>query len=394
MNYRQMPRTGDNLSILGYGCMRFPRKAGGIDEARARAQILSAFEQGVNYFDTAYLYPGNEKALGNILSQTGIRDKVNIATKLPHIFVNTPEDIPALFQKQLGRLQTEYVDYYLVHNICTFADWARMKDMGIIEFVEAQKKRGSIRNFGFSFHGNYLTFKELVDDYPWDFCQIQFNYLDEHFQAGINGLEYAAEKGLGVIVMEPLRGGLLGAKIPPAARKVVERDSPEQSPAELGLRWVFSHPKATMALSGMNEEAHIAENIRIASEPGSYILTEQEQRTINEVKQFFRSRMKVLCTSCSYCMPCPYGVDIPTCFSYLNTKSLRGGLRPYYMYLQATEGIVNGNPTRASLCKDCKACIAKCPQHIDIPARLKDTVRELEKPWIRLPLRLVLKLMR
>lgn len=394
MNYREMQKTGDNLSILGYGCMRFPRKNGSIDEARTRTQLLSAIECGVNYIDTAYLYPGSEKVVGSIIAQAGLRDKVNLATKLPHILVKRPEDIPALFKKQLGRLQTDYIDYYLIHNIGTFSDWQRMKEMGVLEFLETERKNGRIRNFGFSFHGNLLTFKRLIDDYPWDFCQIQYNYLDENFQAGTKGLEYAAEKGLGVIIMEPLRGGLLGAKIPAPAKKVIERNIPDESPAELALRWIFSHPQVKVVLSGMNEEAHIEENIRIASSPDGYTLTQDESAAIDEVTKIFQSRMKVPCTACAYCMPCPHGVDIPTCFSYYNNHSLQGGLFPFSMYIQGTDGLINGKPSKASLCKSCGVCVKKCPQQIDIPMQLKEVAKTMEKPWIRYPIRAVLKIMR
>ena len=394
MNYRNMKKTGDTLSLLGYGCMRFPRKNRGIDETRTRTQILSAFEQGVNYFDTAYLYSGSEKILGSILAEEGIRDKVMLATKLPHILVKRTEDIASLFQKQLDRLQTDYLDYYLIHNVGSFADWQRLKELGIKKFVETERHRGRIRHFGFSFHGNLIAFKQLIDDYPWDFCQIQYNYLDENFQAGKKGLEYTAKKGLGIIIMEPLRGGTLGAKIPEPAKKVLQKHIPDRSPAEWALRWVFSHPQVQVVLSGMNEESHITENIRIASNPDGYTLTEQEYSAIDEVREIFKTRFKVPCTACTYCTPCPHGVDIPTCFAHYNNKSIQGGFMPHYMYIQATEGVTNGKLSKASLCKNCGACRKHCPQQIDIPRHLKEVAQTMEKPWLRYPIRIALSVMK
>lgn len=391
MNYRTMASTGDKLSVLGYGCMRFPRKGAGIDEERTRQQLLSAIERGVNYFDTAYLYPGSEKVLGKILAG-GLREKVNVATKLPHMMVRTGKDIETIFAKQLAALQTEYIDYYLVHNVASFADWQRMKELGIIEFIQKMKKQQRIRHFGFSFHGNLQTFQQMVDDYPWDFCQIQYNYLDEDFQAGTKGLRYAAEKGLGIVVMEPLRGGTLGNKIPAPAEKVFRQAYPERNPAEWALRWVLSHPEVSVVLSGMNEEEHIQENLRIASDEQGFSFDAQEQHCLEQVKRIFEEKIKVSCTGCAYCVPCPHGVDIPTCFSWYNSHSVHGGLFAVFQYIQATEGCTNGKPSRASNCKDCGLCVTRCPQAIPIPEKLRDVAADMEKPYIRLPVRAVLKI--
>jgi len=391
MLYRTMEKTGDKLSVLGYGCMRFPRNNIGIDEKRARQQVLSAIEQGVNYFDTAYLYPGSEKVLGNILAG-GLREKVRIATKLPPMMVKSSEDIHSIFQKQLDRLQTDHIDYYLVHNVSSFEDWQRLKKLGILAFVQEEQQKGRIRHFGFSFHGNLLTFKRLVDDHPWDFCQIQYNYLDENFQAGTEGLHYAAEKGLGIIVMEPLRGGTLGAKIPEPVRKVLHSCNPQRSPAQWALQWVFAHPEVSVVLSGMDKEEHIRENIRVASSQDGFSFTEREAACLEEAKQIFREKVKVPCTGCAYCLPCPHGVDIPTCFAWYNNRSVHGGLFSTWQYALATEGAVNGNPTKASNCKSCGVCEKRCPQQINIPARLKEAAAEMEKPYIRIPIRTVLRI--
>jgi len=394
MNYRTIPKTGDRVSALGYGCMRFPRKGTGIDEQRTQSQLISAVEQGVNYFDTAYIYPGSEKVLGKILAEANLREKAKIATKLPHMLVKSPPDMETIFQKQLDRLQTDYIDYYLIHNIGSLADWQRVKDLGAIEFIEGLREQGRVRYLGFSFHGNLQTFKHLVDDYAWDFCQIQYNYLDENFQAGTAGLNYAAEKGLGVIAMEPLRGGILGDKIPPAAEKLLRSANPNHSPAEWALRWLLGNPKIHVVLSGMGVEEHIEENIRVASDGQNFALTEQELRCLEEVKAIFAEKIKVSCTGCAYCLPCPYGVDIPACFAAYNSKSVHGGLSPVFHYILATDGIINASPSKASLCRGCGVCVKNCPQQIDIPAALKETARKMEKAYLRIPARIALKLMR
>ena len=392
MNYRTMSATGDRLSVLGYGCMRFPRRGAAIDEERAKRQVLRAMEQGVNYFDTAYLYPGSEKALGNILAGCGLRESVKIATKLPPMLVKSREDMRSIFQKQLARLKTEYIDYYLVHNLGSFADWQRMKDLGLLDFIDEMRGQRRILHFGFSFHGNLQAFRQLVDDYPWAFCQIQYNYLDEEFQAGTQGLLYAAQKGLGVIAMEPLRGGILGDKIPAPAKKLLLEADPSRTPAELALRWLLDRPEINVVLSGIGEEAHLEENIRVA-DGGSFALSTRDLECLEAVKAFFAKKIKVPCTGCAYCLPCPQGVDIPACFALYNSHSVHGGLGPLMHYINATEGIVNAAPSRASLCTGCGLCARLCPQEIPIPEKLKETARKMEKPWLRIPARAALKLL-
>jgi len=257
MLYREMGRTGDKVSILGYGCMRFPKKGRQIDEARVERQILSAVEQGVNYFDTAYIYNngGSEATLGRILSK-GYRDRVMVATKMPIFMVHSSEDMEGILATQLKRFQTDWIDYYLVHSITTMAGWRRLKQLGIERFLERARQSGKIRRIGFSYHGDKDQFREVVDDYPWDFCQIQYNYMDEQFQAGREGLMYAASKGLGVVIMEPLRGGFLGGKMPPQLQALWDRAEVKRTPAEWALRWIWNHPEVSLVLSGMNEEAH------------------------------------------------------------------------------------------------------------------------------------------
>lgn len=380
MEYRTMNKTGDNLSILGYGCMRFPTK--GVmapDEERIEKQVIRAIDKGVNYFDTAYTYPNSESILGNILAK-GYRNKVKLATKLPLMLVHTKEDIDRLFAEQLKRLQTDHIDYYLMHGINTFEDWVKLKECGIESFIQNEQSKGRIINIGFSFHGNIAAFKKVIDDYPWDFCQIQYNYVDENFQAGTEGLHYAHERGLGIIVMEPLRGGTLIGKMTPAAQKIMDRVEPKQSPAELALRWVWNHPEVNVVLSGMNVEEHIEENIRVASTatPGS--LSQSELHALNNIRLEFERNIKVNCTGCSYCMPCPFGVDIPYCFAMYNSKSMFGGLPPVFHYLSGTSGSKSssGTVSRASQCQNCGACEKRCPQHIPIRKHLKDVSSTME----------------
>jgi predicted aldo/keto reductase-like oxidoreductase len=377
MKYREMGSTGDQISILGYGCMRFPR-----DDKSAERQVISAIERGVNYFDTAYLYFGNEAVLGNILSK-GYRDKVMIATKLPPVQIGSMKDMEKILNLQLERLKTDHIDYYLMHNIMTFEAWDRLKQLGIEEFLMKSRDAGKIRRIGFSSHGGKEQFKRIVDDYPWDMCQIQYNYYDEFNQAGRGGLEYASSKRLGVVVMEPLRGGNLVNKLPKEAVEAFNRAEPTRSPAEWALRWIWNHPGVTSILSGMNEEAHIEENVRIASVANPDSLTDKELELIQTVKETIKKSMKVPCTGCEYCLPCPAGVNIPLCFSSYNDKFIYRDRRKENSYLVRVSGFDGGGLSYASLCKDCGACEKKCPQGLPIRAHLKEVSRDMEKFYFK-----------
>ncbi|WNY27764.1 aldo/keto reductase [Methanolapillus ohkumae] len=375
--YRHMEKTGDDLSILGYGCMRFPQKNNKIDVERTKKQILFAIENGINYLDTAYIYSGSETVLGKILAG-GYRDRVKLATKMPIPTILSRADMEIVFQTQLERLQTNRIDYYLIHNIIHFEEWERLKQIGILEFIRKKKENKQIINIGFSFHGNLQTFKQIIDDYEWDFCQIQYNYLDENFQAGTAGLEYAASKGLGIVVMEPLRGGTLAEGFAPEIQRILDDFEIKRSPAEWGLRFVWNRPEVSVVLSGMNEEAHILENIRIASNARPNTLTAEELKMISSVKDKIREKIKVECTGCSYCMPCPFGVDIPQCFAYYNNAYMYGGITPKIAYLMGTGGY-EMPPSKASLCQECGICETKCPQNIPIRKELKSVAKEMEK---------------
>ena len=251
MQYRK-DKYGNPLSILGYGCMRFSRKGSGVDIDKTEQELMAAYRAGVNYFDTAYIYPGSEAALGEILDRNGIRDKVRIAAKLPQFLVRNFPAVDKFFNEELSRLRTDYVDYYLMHHMTDIAQWERLKSMGILDWIAAKKASGAIRNIGFSFHGNSDNFIKILEDYDWDFCQIQYNYVDEMSQAGVAGLKAAAARGVPVMIMEPLRGGKLVNKLPTEANRLIAANGRGWSAAEWALRWLWDQPEVTVVLSGMN----------------------------------------------------------------------------------------------------------------------------------------------
>ena len=378
MQYRLNPKNGQQLSALGYGCMRFTRKGGAIDQEKANRELKRALELGVNYFDTAYIYSGSEEALGNFIETYHCRDQLNIATKLPQYRVKKAEDFDAFFDEELRRLKTDHVDYYLMHMMNDAQSFERLCRLGLKEWVAGKKASGAIRNVGFSFHGGTLQFKALIDAWDWDFCQIQFNYMDEHAQAGIDGLNYAHEKGLPVIIMEPLRGGKLAGLLPKDALRVIDETEPRRSPAEWGLRWVWNHPQVTVVLSGMNDLSQVEENCRVASEALPDHLTVGEMGLYDRVLKAIARGVRVGCTGCGYCQPCPKGVDIPMCFAAYNTSfsdNLFTGMKEYMMCTTLRK--VRSN---AGLCVKCGRCEQHCPQHIAIREELAKVRRRLENP--------------
>ena len=378
MQYRNNPRNGEALSALGFGCMRFTRKGGAIDQEKADRELMLALEKGVNYFDTAYIYPGSEVCLGNFIQKYGVRDRLNIATKLPQYRVQRLEDAEKFFAEELERLQTDHVDYYLMHMLNDAKSWARLCALGVDGWLREKVKAGAIRNVGFSFHGSTEQFKALVDAWDWDFCQIQFNYQDAHSQAGLEGLRHAAAKGLPVVIMEPLRGGKLVNGLPAEARKRFEEADPGRSPADWGLRWIWNHPEVTVVLSGMNDVSQVEENCRIASEALPGHLTPEALAVYDRVLEAIRAVTKVGCTGCGYCQPCPRGVAIPTCFAaYNNTyaDSYFTGMREYFICTT-----LRGVPSNASLCVKCGKCEQHCPQHIEIRKELERVKKRMEPP--------------
>lgn len=381
MLYRVNPKNQKQLSILGYGCLRFSKKGTGIDQTKAEREMLAALEKGVNYFDTAYTYGGSEVCLGKFLAK-GHRDKVNIATKLPHYYLKQPGDMERYFKEQLERLQTDHVEYYLMHMLNDIAAWERIQTLGILEWIEEKKAKGQIQNIGFSFHGNTDNFLKILEAYEWDFCQIQYNYMDEHSQAGRRGLQRAHEKGIPVIIMEPLRGGRLVQGLPKTAVKILEKEEPRRSPAEWGLRWLWNQPEVTVVLSGMNDTAQVEENVRIASEAEAGCMTEHDMEVIEQVKAEINRYMKVPCTGCGYCMPCPGGVDIPGCFSAYNTRytdNWFSGIKAYFMCTT-----LRTNPSNASKCLKCGKCEQHCPQKISIRQELEQVKKHMEGPAYKL----------
>lgn len=386
MQYRK-DRYGNDISILGYGCMRFPQTAGRIDMEKTEEQLLTAYRAGVNYYDTAYIYPGSEAALGSILQKNGIRKQVYIASKLPHYLIQSVESFDRYFSEQLKRLRTDYIDYYLMHMLTDTGTWDRLKALGILAWLENKKKEGKIRQIGFSYHGNSDMFCRLIDAYDWDFCQIQYNYMDENSQAGRTGLQYAAKKGIPVIIMEPLRGGRLASRLPEQAVRIFDSYPVKRSPAEWSFRWLWDQPEVTCVLSGMNALPIVEENVRAASEAEVGAFGEAEREMLGRVVSAINAGMKVGCTGCRYCMPCPKGVDIPGTFAAYNRRYTDGkfvALKEYFM-CTAMRKTTSG----ASNCVQCGKCEQHCPQGIAIREELKAARKVLEGPIYRIAKRVV-----
>ena len=380
MQYRN-DQTGRPISLLGYGCMRFTRKGAGIDLEKAEREVLAAIGAGVNYFDTAYIYPGSEAALGEILDRNHCRDQVRIATKLPQYLVRGKGDFERYFAEELRRLRTDHVDFYLMHMLTDVESWHKLEAAGVREWLDAKRAAGQIGQVGFSFHGNTEMFKKLLEVYPWNFCQIQYNYLDEHSQAGRAGLEAAAAKGLPVIIMEPLRGGKLVNLLPPEARRLFAESPRGWTPAEWALRWLWDQPAVTCVLSGMNDLEMIEENCRIADEVQPGALTKEDFALLERVKTAIQRRVKAPCTGCGYCMPCPKGVDIPgafRCYNEMFTEHKRTGRREYWQVVGLRK-----EPAFATQCVGCGKCESHCPQHLPIRALLKEADRALRPPHYR-----------
>lgn len=389
MLYRKIKKSGDELSILGFGCMRLPQKRGTpgdgkIDEKSARRLIECAVDQGVNYFDTAIHYHmgGSELFLGKVFGR-GNRDSVKLATKLPPFHVNKPEDMAVLLKAQLKKLNTDRIDYYLLHAM-NRKNWDKLKGFGVLDFLEESKKKQLIINAGFSFHGDPDTFKEIIDSYDWTICQIQYNYLDEQNQAGEKGLKYAASKDVGVIIMEPLRGGNIAGRVPPEVEKIWEESDIKRTPAEWAFRWLWNQPEVSVVLSGMNEEDHLKENIRVACEGHPESLTDDELKLIQRVKNRYKELMKVVCTGCNYCMPCPSGVNIPSCFEFYNNAYMFNDKRTAKLWYLIFLAGIGGDPACASLCQKCGECEKICPQNLAISDNLELVAKEFEGRGMRI----------
>lgn len=382
MNYRVNKKNNDKLSILGFGCMRFAK-----DKEEVEREIIYAIENGVNYFDTAYIYPNSEAVLGNVLSK-GYRDRVKIATKMPPYLIKKYEDLDKIFNVELERLQTGYIDYYLLHMLTDVNIWTRLVSLGILRWIEEKKQQGQIINIGFSYHGGKDEFIKIIDAHDWDFCMIQYNYLDENNQAGKSGLEYAAAKGLPIIVMEPLRGGKLVSNLPKEVYNVWEKAYIKRSPAEWAFRWLWNHPQVNVVLSGMNSQEMIEENIKAASNSEANSFTEEDFKLFENVRKILLEKIKIPCTGCNYCMPCPMGVDIPTCFACYNDVEIEGKMRASFNYISHTS--LKTQTHNASLCSKCGKCETHCPQNIKIRDELSKVSKTLEGFFYK-PVRLIMK---
>jgi hypothetical protein len=376
MLYRKFGNTGVEVSALGFGAMRLPiinGKFDNIDEKTTEAMLKYAIENGVNYVDTAYVYHGgmSEKVVGKILKK-GLRNKVYLATKLPTWLITERKDMDKYLNEQLERLQTDHIDFYLVHGLAKDR-WNTLEELGVIDFLEAAKKDGRITHAGFSYHDEPQNFKDIVDANDWDFCQTQFNYMDTAYQAGLKGLRYVGTKGMGLVIMEPLKGGQLTGNVPPAIQKIWDKAEVKRTPAEWGLRYVWDYKEPGVVLSGMSTLEQVKENVKLAdsAKPGS--LTKKEKTLINEVKKKYKTMVAVDCTGCRYCMPCPSGVDIPGNFNMLNNATMFGSANTmkmvYKMYMPETE--------RASNCAKCGECEEKCPQHLPIKEKLEEVSKVL-----------------
>jgi hypothetical protein len=378
MQYRTVPKNGDKLSALGFGAMRLPLKGQNIDEERAIKQIRYAIDNGVNYVDSAPPYHGgeSEKVLGKALLD-GYRKKVKIATKLTPFLLSKAEDMDRMLNASLQKLQTDHIDYYLLHGL-EEEFWKKLQAFNVLQFLEKAKADGKIVNMGFSFHGSIETFKEIIESNDWTMCQMQYNFMDEKVQAGTVGLKYAASKNLAVMVMEPLRGGALAGKLPNEVKQLYDNAKIRGSPAEWGLRWVWNHPEVTVVLSGMNMKKQVVENVKTAETALPCSMKPAELATIKNVAEAYRRLIKVPCTGCLYCMPCPSGVNIPANFGIYNDYCMFSDeKRSRSMYALMLMGGFGGKRSDATLCIECKKCVEHCPQHIDIPQQLKSVLKDI-----------------
>jgi len=373
MLYYENPRNGDKLSRLGFGCMRLPKP-----ENDAIALLRKAIDLGVNYLDTAYIYQGNEVLVGKALKE-GYRERVKLATKLPFYLCKKPADAEKMFQAQLSRLQTDTIDYYLMHMLNSLADWERMVALGIIDWINEKKAAGQIKNIGFSFHGTCEEFVKLLDAYDFEFALIQYNYIDENHQAGRKGLAYAYSKNVPVFIMEPLRGGKLATGLSATAQNALKAADASLSPAQYALKWLFDQKEVGVVLSGMKTEEILLANIQALDTPP---LDEKKQAAIEEARLAIAKAMLVPCTACGYCMPCPKGVDIPMCFSFYNDTTSNKVMAIGNYIMRAADH-------QASKCEGCGKCEKHCPQQIAIRQRLKDVEKHMEGFYYK-PLRFIM----
>ncbi len=384
MQNRLIKKTGDEIFPLGFGAMRLPLKNGKINRELAKKQIYHAIDSGINFIDTAYLYGDSETFLGEVL-QGEYRNKVKICTKLPSINVRKYEDMEALLDEQLKRLKRDSIDYYLIHAV-DLKTINRLLRKDLLKFINKAKKEGKIKHVGFSYHGPKEEFEIILDGYDWDVVLVQYNYFDDNVQASTEGIQYAASKGIGVFVMEPLKGGILAGKMPYEAEDVFRKANPNKSNAQWALEWVLNNPNVTCVLSGMNSIEQIDENISVGKKTTPLSLSLEEMETIEYVKRVLRNALKINCSTCGYCMPCPQGVNIPECLKIYNEKYLFGhkgrfnqSFMDYYQYV----GGIMGGEGNAGKCNGCGKCLRKCPQKLNIIEELEKVKKEFEFPAMK-----------
>jgi len=375
MKYRTFGKTGLQVSALGFGCMRLPvidKDRSRIDEKRAMELVHLAIDKGINYFDTAYPYHGKDFSSGGAgepflarALKKADRQNIHIATKLPSWLVESRKDMDRFLEEQLERLETDYIDFYLLHALKRSL-WEKLVGLGVPEFLDSAIKSGKIRHAGFSFHDDLTLFKEIVDAYDWSLCQIQYNYFDQDYQAGIEGLKYAAERNIAVVVMEPLRGGLLVKDLPAETRKIFNEAASDRSAVEWALRWLWDQTGVSTILSGMSHLDQMKENLDLAENVSEALWTEKDEDSVRKAKGIINDLQRVNCTTCGYCMPCPEGVDIPFNLALSNDHHIFNDQGAGFRYK-----LVLGETERASNCVQCGECLEKCPQQIPIPDELE-----------------------
>ncbi len=373
MQYRKFGKLDWEVSALGFGVMRLPlidENPANIDEPEATRMIRFAIDNGINYLDTGYTYHEEqaEPTLGRILKD-GYREKVKLATKLPSWLIESPEDFDRYLNEQLERLQTSKIDFYLLHGL-NKKDWTKLRDMEVLHWAESAIADGRISYLGFSFHDKFEVFKEIVDAYDnWTFCQIQYNYIDVDYQAGKRGLEYAADKGLAVIIMEPLLGGRLSKEPPEKVAQLWASASQKRTPTEWALQWAWNHPEVSVVLSGMSTMEQVVEDITFADRSSPDSLTKDELTIIEKVKEAYNELRPIPCTGCGYCMPCSYSVEIPRIFELYNDAIIYDDLRAPRFHYCNSDGLKEEQ--RADQCTECGECMEACPQNIPIPQWLQ-----------------------
>ena len=383
MKYRKFGKLDWNSSALGFGAMRLPvigADRSNIDEALAIRMIRYAIDHGVNYVDTGYRYHNgaSERVVGKAL-RDGYREKVRLATKMPVRLLESTEDLDRIFRDQLGKLQTDHLDFYLLHGLRA-STWPKVRDFEVLSWAEQQMADGRIGHLGFSFHDEFALFKEIIDSYEgWTFCQIQYNYVDTAYQAGTRGLRYAAAQGLAVVVMEPIQGGNLAFPPPKEIQTIWDEASVTRTPAEWALQWVWDQPEVSLALSGMSTMDHVVENLQHADRSGVGILTAEELSLIARVREKYLTSGLVGCTGCRYCVPCPEGVAIPDILTYGNTAYTKLGDPSARQAVIAEYEATIPSEERIEACVRCGECEEKCPQHLPVPDVLRRATKYLRR---------------